>query len=129
MKWPISLPFAARWSNDIGTVRETREFHWASRAAVIQLILGTVIIGINWHLLPPRIPLWYSKPWGADRLASPFFLLLPLFSAYYVYHVNLALIRMKATEHPMFARILLFTSFVISVLSIALVISVIMLIR
>lgn len=30
-----------------------------------------------WHSLPPEIPLFYSRPWGQEQLASPFLLIIP----------------------------------------------------
>lgn len=31
-----------------------------------------------WREIPPEIPLYYSKPWGQEQLASPVWLMLPL---------------------------------------------------
>lgn len=105
---------------------------WESRAAKIAVISQGITGGIAlvWglRLLPPKVPLWYSKPWGEERLASPLFLLLPIATAIAVYCINRAVIAKSAHNHPMFARVLSLTSVLISVLSAVIVIRIVTLI-
>ena len=44
---------------------------------ILMLLLG-VIIGVLYVRLPNAVPLFYSRAWGRERLAQPYFLFLPL---------------------------------------------------
>lgn len=105
---------------------------WENRAAKIavisQVVIGGIVLAWTWRLLPPKIPLWYSKPWGEERLVSPFFLLLPILTAFVVYLINHAMVAKSAHDHPMFARVLSLTSLLISVLSTIIIIRIVTLI-
>ena len=46
----------------------------AATAAAVGLFVG-LLFG---KMLPPTIPLFYSRPWGEEQLASPIWLSLPL---------------------------------------------------
>jgi len=105
---------------------------WENRAAKIAVIsqgvIGGIMLAWGWRLLPPKIPLWYSKPWGEERLVSPFFLLLPVLTAVTVYLINHAMVAKFAHDHPMFARVLSLTSLLVSFLSAIIVIRIVTLI-
>jgi len=87
---------------------------------IISLVLSLITILFIWYaqsFLPNQIPLWYSKPWGIDRLAPPFYLfLLPC--------VNICLLTGQLIfstflfeEYLVFAQLLSLTSILISLLS------------
>ncbi|MBI5018786.1 hypothetical protein HZB58_00755 [Candidatus Gottesmanbacteria bacterium] len=105
---------------------------WESRlakiAVVTQAVSGGIVLAWNWRLLPPEIPLWYSKPWGEERLVSPFFLAIPILTAFAVYAVNHSMVTRTARDHPMFARVLSLSSLLISILSAIIVIRIVTLI-
>lgn len=105
---------------------------WESRAAKIAVIsqgvIGSIMLMWGIRLLPPKIPLWYSKPWGEERLVSPFFLLLPMLTAVIVYLINHTIIAKSAHDHPMFARVLSLTSLLISILSAVIIVRIVTLI-
>jgi len=46
----------------------------------------TTIFGLK---LPPQIPLFYSRPWGEDQLASPIFIFILPASVFLILVVNL----------------------------------------
>ena len=71
-------PPAEQFLSGIGTLKTTWEFVLASGAVITQSVIGIAYILLSWKRLPPLVPLWYIKPWGHDRLASPWFLFLPL---------------------------------------------------
>ncbi len=51
------------------------------RLGLGSLGLGLIILGICFYKLPPEVPLYYSRPYGEERLASSLSLwLLPLIS-------------------------------------------------
>lgn len=112
---PVSLP--ENLLQGIGATRSTWEYKWATAFVWIQFLLGSVTLAWYWRVLPPQVPLWYSKPWGDERLASPWFLLLPFISSGVIYIINLAAVARFAGNHPMFVRVLLLTSMLISLLS------------
>ena len=113
---------------NLGDIRLTREFQWAKRAVIIQFLIGGVVLMMYWKTIPPSIPLWYSRPWGEDRLASPYFLILPLLSAGLIYFINLTIISKVSKDHPMFARILLLTSVATSLIAVMIVTRVVLLV-
>ena len=124
---PVSLP--QHLLQGIGLTRTTWEYRWATNAVWTQFIVGGTVIAGFWKTLPPQVPLWYSKPWGDERLASPWFLFLPLLSSIIVYIVNLTAVVRFAGNHPMFTRVLLLTSILISLLSGIMVIRIVTLVR
>ena len=112
----------------MGTLRRTWEYRLAYVAVIAQIVIGGLAILLYWKHLPPAVPLWYSKPWGEDRLASPWLLLLPMGIAIIVYAANMAIVVKNSAEHPMFARVLFLTSVLISCLSAFLVIRIVTLV-
>lgn len=46
---------------------------WVAVAAIV-VTLGLLVV--YWRSLPPEVPLWYSRPWGQEQLASPYWLWL-----------------------------------------------------
>lgn len=112
----------------IGNIRSIWLYRWATYAVIGQLAIGGAFVAWAWSSLPPQIPMWYSRPWGDERLATPWFLFLPLISAIIVYIMNLTVIVRVATDHPMFARVLLLTSLLVSLLSGIMVIRIVTLI-
>ncbi len=70
-----------------------------------------------WHQqsLPPKIPLWFSQPWGESRLSDPAFLwLLPLLIAFFLV-VNNGWAKFLEKNHPQLALLLVWTSFLIAI--------------
>jgi len=43
---------------------------------ILLIFLSLIIIGLNWQLLPPQIPIFYSRPWGEDQLGPKTAILL-----------------------------------------------------
>lgn len=84
------------------------------------LLLFVLSVGFllwRWPMLPPLVPLWYSRPWGADQLAHPFWLfLLPLASILW-YGVNFLVSIYITAEYLIFTQMLFLSSLLVSVLS------------
>lgn len=78
-----------------------------------------MIVILLWFMrwLPPQVPLYYSKPWGAEQLAPRLLLfLLPLASfAWYV--ASLIFISFQTYQYRVFAQILLIMQAVCSILA------------
>lgn len=47
------------------------------------------LIAISWAKLPPEIPLFYSRPWGEEILAPPFFIFVMPVASFLVLGINL----------------------------------------
>lgn len=81
---------------------------------LICAVLQIGLILINWSKFPPQVPIFYSRPWGEQMLASPLFLLtLPalgiIFGA-----VNFAISLFFLQEHFFAKRVLIVFSAVIA---------------
>lgn len=107
---------------------DTWENRFATIANLLQFALSCVVLLVNWHKLPPKVPLWYSKPWGEERLARPIFLFLIPLTALIVYGINRFLLTKTASDHPLFGRVLSLVSLLISILSSIIVIRIVTLI-
>lgn len=123
-----SLKFSFSVLQPAITIRQ----HWSYRAAFLStataIALGLIAVLLSWSSLPPAVPLWHSKPWGEEQLAHPLWLLvLPAGSAI-VFVLNTALASRFVSDHPIFGRILLITSFFVSVLSLVSLINTLLLV-
>ncbi len=72
-----------------------------------------------WKLagLPPKVPLWYSRPWGEDQLAHPFWLFLLPISTLVWYGINFLVAMYMLSEYLLFTQMLFVSSLVVSLLS------------
>lgn len=90
---------------------------YASITTLILISLSLVILGLSWNRLPTEVPLWYSKPWGTDRLANPLWLLLLPGASFLWYVVNSLLSIHITKEHLVFSQILFLSSLLGSIFS------------
>lgn len=80
-------------------------------------IFSLLYILLRFPKLPPLVPLWYSRPWGADQLASPLWLfILPLGSMVW-YVVNVAISVYLAKEYLVFTQMMFLSSLLVSFMS------------
>lgn len=95
--------------------------YWAFRLATWTLVGNAVgslaVLAWYWKRLPPAVPLWYSRPWGEERLAHPAFLLVLVFGSIAVYLINLFVSVYITSEHPTFTKTLLLTSTLVNSLA------------
>ncbi len=92
------------------------------------VIASVGIILLEWTKLPPQVPIWYSRPWGADQLAPPIFLFtLPSLSIL-VHSINSAIAKYITTEYLIFTQALFLASFLVSMLSFIAVLKIIFLV-
>lgn len=103
------------------TIKHTWEYRLATAGTAASVIIGAACILFFRSRLPPAVPLWYSRPWGEDRLASPLFLFVPLGATIVIYVINILVISYIGSNHPMFARVLLLTSLLVSALSVVVI--------
>lgn len=89
---------------------------WAFSLNFLVLIVAVFLILLNRQDLPPVLPLWFSKPWGSERLASPFFLwLLPLIILFLLL-LNNILARILVSKHRVLALLLVWSGLIISLI-------------
>lgn len=48
----------------------------STKFTFLLILAGFAVLALRFNTLPSEVPLWYSKPWGADRLASPVYLFI-----------------------------------------------------
>ncbi len=128
MKFILPLQKPGAFFQEWNSIQTTWEYRFASIAALTQFVICGIALLWFWRSLPPKIPLWYSRPWGEERLTSPFFLLLPPLTALVFYSINRMALTKSAADHPMFARVLSLTSVLVSVLSVIIVIRIVTLV-
>lgn len=84
------------------------------------LILSVLSLGLlawRWHMLPPMVPLWYSRPWGAEQLTSPYWLLILPLASLILYGINFLVAMYVTAEYLIFTQMLFLSSLVVSLLS------------
>ncbi|MBI3342859.1 hypothetical protein HY087_01740 [Candidatus Gottesmanbacteria bacterium] len=87
-----------------------------------KLVLGSILVSValllwRYPKLPPLIPLWYSKPWGADRLAHPLWLAILPIGSLVILIVNTIAARILTRDMLIFTQILAVTALLVSILS------------
>lgn len=110
------------------TLRSTWTFKLSSIVLCLALVISLITLLIHWGRLPSAVPLWYSKPWGAERLVPPIYLLIPVGASVLIYFGNIFIARRYASEHLMFGRTLFLTSALISLISCIIVVRIILLV-
>lgn len=105
---------------------------WVYKIATItnltQSVVGTSIVLWYWQKLPTKIPLWFSRPWGEERLTHPALLLIPILVSVLVYVGNIMVANKFTLEHPLFTRILFLTSTMVSLMTLYIVLRILTLI-
>jgi len=99
------------------TLRSTWTFKLSSLAILTHISISSLTLLLFWRKLPPQVPLWYSRPWGTERLVPPLYLLIPIAASITIYAINIFVANKFATDHPMFARVLFLSSALVSIIS------------
>lgn len=89
----------------------------AAKFVFILFALSLAVIIWRWPLLPPMLPLWYAKPWGADQLAGSYWLFILPLGSLIIFFANIILCVYLASDLLVFSQVLSLTSFVVSLLS------------
>jgi len=88
----------------------------ASTFTVLIIYCASLIMIITqFSKLPPVVPLWYSLPWGIDRLAHPLWLFLLPIAGILWYVVDVVLSVSIASEYLVFSQLLIFTSVLVNI--------------
>jgi hypothetical protein len=84
------------------------------------LILFVLSMGAllwRFQMLPPLVPLWYSRPWGTDQLASPYWLLVLPLTSILLFGIDVLVGMYITAEYLIFTQMLFLSSLIVSVLS------------
>lgn len=81
------------------------------------IILMVGSIAYAWRLLPPVVPIWFSRPWGNEQLGSFWFLFLLPGATLFWYIVNTVFSLSVTKEHLVFSQILTIGSCAVAFLS------------
>jgi hypothetical protein len=103
-------------------------FQIANKLVLLSFIVSITIIIWRYQLLPPQIPLWYSRPWGTDRLGPQFLLLILPISAVIWHSINILISIYITRDHRVFSQVLFLGSLFVSLLSLVSVVKIIFLI-
>ncbi len=95
---------------------------------VLFVVASIGIIVWRWNRMPPLIPLWYSRPWGADQLAPPVWLFILPIGSLCIYFINLVIGMYVTAEYLIFTQMLFISSFVVNFLSFVTLLTVIFII-
>lgn len=87
------------------------------KCIILLTVLSFGLIAWRWHTMPPLIPLWYSKPWGSDQLANPFFIFILPLGCLTLYGINTLISIYVTAEYLVFTQILFLTSLLINFLA------------
>ncbi len=109
-------------------LRQNTIIRWTMYGAIFSSFIGIILILVSFHSFPPVVPLWYSRPWGLDRLTSPYWLFILPLSSLLWNTINSLLSASLIAEYLVFSQILSIGSFVISVMSLITLIKIILII-
>ena len=84
---------------------------------LICFVLSLGILLLRWGLLPPMVPLWYSRPWGADQMTEPYWLFLLPAASIFLYIINVLVSIYFTAEYLIFTQMLFLSSLIVSLLS------------
>ena len=101
----------------------------ATYTTLLSVMVSVALVVWNWRSLPPAIPLWYSKPWGFDRLAHPLWLFLLPATSVLFYVINVFISTRLDRQHQTFIKILSLAATLTSIMNTIIVIKILSLVR
>jgi len=111
------------------TVLKTNWFiNLVHKFVIILFILSAGILAWRFPVLPPQVPLWFSRPWGTDQLASRYWLILLPLSGMIWYGIDLVIGIYVTTEYLIFTQMLFLSSLIVNLLSFITLIKIIFLV-
>lgn len=88
-----------------------------NKIVIFCTIISLFAIALRWNRLPPLVPLWYSRPWGSDQLAHPYWLFILPLGSIFLYGVNRAISMYITAEYLIFTQVVFLSSLVVTFLS------------
>lgn len=124
----IKFPFISKPHQEWILIRKNWLLQVSHKFVALLAVASIIMIGAYWKMLPPLVPLWYSRPWGSDQLAPPVFLFFLPISSITIHLINLAFAMYITTEYLVFTQSLFLSSLIVSLLSFIAVIKIIFLV-
>ncbi|MBI4062383.1 hypothetical protein HY410_00520 [Candidatus Gottesmanbacteria bacterium] len=100
---------------------------WLSIGSIAAIVLSLALIAISWRMLPPSVPLWYSRAWGQDQLASPLWLFLLPGASLLCLGLSLTLAG-SVHSYTVFSKLIIVGSFLVSMLSFVSIVQILLLV-
>jgi hypothetical protein len=92
------------------------------------IILTLLYILVSFRNLPPYLPLFNQLPWGEQRIAETVWIFAIPFLCFVIFVFNLIYSEITYKKIPLLARIMVVTSFLVSVLAMLFVVRTIQLV-
>lgn len=89
----------------------------ANKFVPVFIILSIGLIAWKWTSLPPQVPIWYQKPWGAEQLADAAWLFILPVGSLTIFVINGIVASYLTKDYLVFSQILFLTSLLVSFLS------------
>ncbi|MDP1722000.1 MAG: hypothetical protein Q8L37_02215 [Candidatus Gottesmanbacteria bacterium] len=81
------------------------------------IVLSVLLLFWRYPRLPPLLPLWYSKPWGVERLAHPLWLILLPVGSWVIMIINAFAARFLTRDMLIFTQLFAVTTLLVAILS------------
>lgn len=115
--FPASRPSLFSLKKQMDDLANNQVTRLGMRLGLTALGLSLVIIGLKLTKLPPEIPLFFSRPYGAERLATSWWLgILPLISIV-VQAISMRFAGSIMEEDELLAQILVMSGALVSLMS------------
>lgn len=97
-------------------VKRLKPVNYYSLVINLLVIFLLLTLVLSHRSLTPKLPLWFSKAWGEDRLANPIYIwLLPALSSSFFLISNIVG-KILNSDHPILAQVLVWTTTLISLI-------------
>ncbi|MEK7571093.1 MAG: hypothetical protein AAB553_02355 [Patescibacteria group bacterium] len=90
---------------------------WGMGSAAIVFFFSLIILAIFYWNLPPYLPVYNQMPWGEERLATKYEIILPQLIAFSFFVLNFSLSRKLYDKMPLISRMLSITTLLTMLLS------------
>jgi hypothetical protein len=100
----------------------------ANRVLLFLSVASLVVLVWHWRSLPPLVPLWYSRPWGAERLAHPVWLLMLPASVLVWYGFAIIIATYITREYLIFTQVIILTTLLGAFLSFVTLVKILLLV-
>lgn len=91
-------------------------FAWSSYGLLAAVFCQLIILILLWQNLPPQVPLFYSRPWGAEQLADKRTLILLPFLLLFLGLFNIFLAGSQFLKEKLLSRIFLSVNILLTLL-------------
>jgi len=99
-----------------------------NKSVITCLVISLLFIAWRWLRLPPSVPLWYSRPWGTEQLASPIWLFLLPLGGLLIFFINLAISMYITAQYLIFTQVLFLASLLVNILSLVTLVKILFLV-